>query len=106
MKLYFRVKKLDFKYIKLLNVFKKPSSSCMLLKIFSNNSFKNKERGFPTVAQWVKNPTAVAPVTVGVQVQFLTWEIPYTVDAVIKRERDVLDDVEWPRNRDIEQKIF
>ena len=35
--------------------------------------------------QWVKNPTAVAWVTVEVQVQSLAWKLPYAKGVTIKK---------------------
>ena len=36
---------------------------------------KTIKEGVPTEAQWVKNPTAVAPVAVEVQVQSPAWGV-------------------------------
>jgi len=38
------------------------------------------------VAQWVKNPTAVAQVTAVAQIQSLAQELPYAASAAMKRK--------------------
>ena len=39
------------------------------------NSFLKSQTEIPTMAQWVKNPAAVAQVTEETQIQSLTWSI-------------------------------
>ena len=41
--------------------------------------------GVPTVAQWVKNPNAVAQVTSEARVPSLAQKLPYAVDVAIKK---------------------
>ena len=49
---------------------------------------KKKSRlGVLAVAQWVKNLTAAAWVAAEAWVQSLTWELPYVVDAAIKKRK-------------------
>ena len=42
-------------------------------RIYETFFFFLKGFEIPAVMQWVKNPTAVAPVTVGVRVRSLAW---------------------------------
>ena len=45
------------------------------------------------MAQWVKNPSAVAQVTVEARVWPLAWELPYTMGVArkLKKERNLLN---------------
>ena len=45
---------------------------------------KGLSEGVPAVAQWVKNPTAVAQVTAEVQVQSLAQKLPHAKGAAKK----------------------
>ena len=59
----------------------------------SKTKKKKKPLGVPTVAQWVKNPSAVAQVTVEARVWPLAWELPYTMGVArkLKKERNLLN---------------
>jgi len=55
-------------------------------------------RGVPALVKWVKDPTAATWVAVEARVQFLAWELPYSVGVAKKKKR------KKRKNRKVNQK--
>ena len=61
--------------------------ACLSSVPSGDEGLKNKKGGVPVVVQWVKNPTAAAPVTAEVQVRSPAWELSYAAGVAKKKEQ-------------------
>ena len=61
-------------------------SAPVLYPIYSTTLYQKLTLGVPTLAQWGKNPTAVAQIATMAWIQSLAWELPHAVSVVIKKQ--------------------